>query len=186
MIPGLQFPPRTSGPATWLWVGSIGVASILLSRAFACATPFAALATLAAFTLRGRQAMVLMLFVWLANQAVGFGLLGYPWTFSSFAWGLAIGIAALAGLLASRAIAPQPMRGRWIALPLTLVAAFAAYEAVLYATTWLLPAWPGAFAAPVVLRIFAINGVALGLLLAAQLLAHVTAIRLQAQAAPLS
>jgi hypothetical protein len=38
-----------------------------------------------------------VLFVWLANQAIGFGLLHYPWTASSFGWGVTIGVAALAG-----------------------------------------------------------------------------------------
>jgi hypothetical protein len=49
--------PETGGPATWLWVVLIGTASVALSRVFACAMPFAALAMLAPFTLRGREAL---------------------------------------------------------------------------------------------------------------------------------
>ena len=60
MISVLQFPPRSSGSAPWLWIGLVGVASILLSRAFACAMPFAALATFAAFGYaRARQLFAL-------------------------------------------------------------------------------------------------------------------------------
>ena len=66
-----------SETAAWLWIALIGGGSIALSRAFACATPFAALATLAALTMGGRDAVLLVGFVWAANQAVGFGLLHY-------------------------------------------------------------------------------------------------------------
>jgi hypothetical protein len=165
MSAALHSGSRASGPAIWLWVGLIGIASIVLSRAFACATPFAALATLAAFTLRGREAVALVLFVWVANQVVGFGLLHYPWTVPTLAWGAAIGVAALGGLGASREVARLTKPASWVAWPVALVAAFAAYEFILFATTWLLSSGSGAFAAMVVLRIFTINAVALGLLL---------------------
>ena len=176
-------------PSTWLWIALVGIASLALSRAFACAMPFAALASLAAFTLRRRDGVVLVLFAWVANQAVGFGLLHYPHTASTIGWGLAIGVAAVAALAASTAVtalaASEPVGRRaggslWSA-PLGLVAAFGAYELVLFAATWLLPSGANAFAAGVMLRIFAINAVALGLLIAARrvgaVLDHATAPR---------
>jgi hypothetical protein len=64
----------------------IVLASIALSRAFACAMPFTALATMAAFTLRRQEALAMVLFAWVANQAVGFGLMHYPWTSSTVCW----------------------------------------------------------------------------------------------------
>jgi hypothetical protein len=186
MRSGLQFPSRESGPATWLWIGMIGIASILLSRAFACATPFAALATLSAFTLRDREAFALIAFVWIANQLVGFGLLHYPWTPSTFGWGAAIGIAAFASLLAAREVARQVVTPLWGLIPLALTAAFAAYELVLYVFTSFLPAGPGAFASLVLLRIFAINAVAIGLLLTAHCAARLAADRLRRSAPAVS
>ena len=179
MTPVLPFPSRPSGPATWLWIMLIGIASILLSRAFACAMPFAALATLSAFTLRGREAFALITFGWFSNQLVGFALLHYPWTPSTLAWGIAIGAAALAGLIAAREMARRMPLLLWVSIPLVLIAAFMAYELVLYASTSLLPAGPGAFAAPVVLRIFAINATAIGLLLAVHCAAGALLDRLQ-------
>jgi hypothetical protein len=178
MISALQFPPRSSGPTPWLWIGLIGVASILLSRAFACAMPFAALATFAAFTLSKRQALALVMFVWLADQLVGFGVLGYSWTFSHFAWGIAIGVAALACWIVAYGCARHLTFAHWVSLPLVLGAAYVTYELMLYATIWLLSAGPGAFTVSVILWIFAINGAALGLLIAAQRLAHMASVRL--------
>jgi hypothetical protein len=165
MISGLRSDTRAHGSAAWLWIVLIGVTSIALSRAFACATPFAALATLATFTLRDREAVGLVLFVWLANQVVGFSMLGYPWTASTFAWGAAIGAAALAGLIAARGVGRFSGSVAWVAMPVALIAAFVAYEMVLFATSWILPSSSGAYSTVVVLRIFAINVVAAGLLL---------------------
>jgi hypothetical protein len=67
----------------------------------------------------------------------------------------------------------------WVSMPLTLTAAFAAYELTLYASTSFLPAGPGAFASLVILRIFAINVTATGLLLAAYCVARLTVDRLR-------
>ena len=160
-------------------IGLISIASILLSRAFACATPFAALATLSAFTLRGREAVALIAFVWLTNQLIGFGLLHYPWTLSTFAWGAAIGVAALAGLIAAGEVARRVVTPLWASIPLALTGAFAAYELVLFASTAFLPAGPGAFAFLILRRIFTINVTATGLLLTAHCMARLAADRLR-------
>ena len=155
-----------SGAWVWLWIGLVCVASIALSRAFACATPFAALATVAAFTLRGRDAIALVLSVWLVNQLVGFGLMHYPLLPSTFAWGAAIGVAALAALAAAGSLKQLRLPAA-IALPLALLAAYGAYELALFGTSLLLASGPGAFAPAVVARLFAINAVAFGALLCA-------------------
>jgi hypothetical protein len=156
-----------SGPAVWLWIGLVAIASIALSRAFACATPFAALATLAAFTLRRRDAVALVLSVWLANQVVGFGLMHYPMRPSTFAWGAAIGAAALTALPTAAGVFRLRLPAA-IGAPLALLAAYGAYEFVLFATSLLLSPGPGAFAPAVVARLFAINAVAFGALLCAE------------------
>jgi len=72
-------------------------AAILFSFAFACATPFPALTALAALHLRRSDALALTGIAWVANQAIGYGLLGYPQTWDSFAWGGVIGVSAFAG-----------------------------------------------------------------------------------------
>lgn len=53
----------------------------------------------------------------------------------------------------------------WAAMVVGLAAAYVAYEAVLFAATWLLASGSGAFTASVIARIFGINVAALALLL---------------------
>ena len=160
-----------TGSATWPWIAFVAITSLALSRAFACAMPFAALATLAALTLRDRDAIGLVLMVWLGNQLIGFGLMHYPWTGSTLGWGLAIGVAALAAWAAARVVARLVPAPSPVVTATGVVGAYAAYELVLFAATAVLRSGPDAFAAAVVLRIFAINLVAFALLVAAQRLA---------------
>jgi hypothetical protein len=72
-----------------LWLGVLVAAGAVLTMAFACVTPFAAFAAIAAVTLSRRDAVLLAVALWLANQAVGYGVLHYPWNARSAAWGLA-------------------------------------------------------------------------------------------------
>jgi hypothetical protein len=73
------------------WIALLTIAAVAGSFIFACATPFPALATLAALHLHRRDAFILAGFVWIANQTIGCGFLHYPHTRDSFAWGIAIG-----------------------------------------------------------------------------------------------
>ncbi len=114
-------------------------ACALASFAFACATPFAAFAVVAAATLPMRPALLIVTAAWIVNQAIGFGALGYPLNANTILWGLAIGLAALiataTSVLVLRAL---PRTGSPAALSLAIVAAYVAYEVVLFAFTPLL------------------------------------------------
>jgi hypothetical protein len=83
------------------WSAFLIVGSAVGSLALACATPFAALAAVAAATLPPRLALVTTMGVWLANQGIGFAVLGYPMTASSLVWGPVLGAAALAATAAA-------------------------------------------------------------------------------------
>src|SRR5215510_9148793 len=85
-----------------LWLGSLVAASAALTTVYTCVTPFAAFAVIAATSLSRGQGLSFMTAVWLANQAVGFAVLSYPWTATTFAWGVAIGGAAVLGTLAAQ------------------------------------------------------------------------------------
>lgn len=156
-------------PGRALWFALIVAAGICLSTAFACTTPFAALATLAALKLGRRDAITIVGLVWLANQAIGYGFLGYPWTWDSAAWGLAIGVSA--GLAFSAARGLSTTRPAPFAVSLPFIGAFATFEFGLYAAGFVLPGSNGAFAASVVWHIFLLNAIALGGLMAAYHLA---------------
>jgi len=149
-----------------LWIALIAGLSVGGSYVYACAAPFAAVAALAAAKMDRATGLALVVVAWLANQIVGYGLLDYPMTANSFAWGGAIGLAAIAGFLAARSLA-DARPGDWFTLGASLVAAFVFYETVLYAAGFVLETSEAAFSLEVVGRIFAINAVSfVGLLVA--------------------
>ena len=145
-----------------LWAVVLVVGCIALSTVFACAMPFAALATLAAMTCTRRYALLMVLAAWLANQAIGYGLLGYPWTWDSFAWGVAIGGSACLAVLVARVTLAHGSTVR--AASLSFLAAFGTYELALYTSSFVLPGGEYGFTASVVGYVFLVNAGAAALL----------------------
>jgi hypothetical protein len=130
---------NTSSLVTWLWPALLAVAAVGGSLVLTCVVPFAAFAVATASTLRLRSALGTMAIIWLANQAVGFGALGYPWTLNTALWGLAIGAAAvLATLAASGVLGRFHALPGWLRLPLTFGTAFVVYEVALLAVAFIL------------------------------------------------
>jgi hypothetical protein len=136
-----------------LLTAACGLASFL----FACATPFAAFAALAGAMLPLSAALPVVAAAWIVNQAIGFGMLGYPMELNTLLWGLAIGAAALlataVSVLTQRLL---PAIGRPATLGFTLVAAYAAYEVALLAFTPVLGG-AGAFTIAIVARLGLLN-----------------------------
>src|SRR5579871_4688191 len=156
-------PTQTSNETTKrvAWIALLAAASAGGSLIFACATPFVALATLAAINLRRSDAFALAIIVWLVNQAIGYGVLGYPRTFDSFAWGAAIGVAAVLATWAALSVGARPLRtGPVFAALIAFGAAFAAYELTLYATSFVLPSSDEAFSWRIVGYILEVNVIA--------------------------
>jgi len=154
-----------------LWLALLVAASVAFSLGFACATPLAAFAAAAALTLPRPDALLLTTAVWLANQFVGFAFLHYPWTASTFAWGIAIGAAALLAAEAARWTARSTGRAGGALTSLsTLLAAYAAYEVVLFAVAVAALGGVEDFTPAIVGRIFLINaGAFVGLLVLSRL-----------------
>jgi hypothetical protein len=141
-----------------LWLGLLVGASVLFSLGFACAVPLAAFAGAAALSLSRRDALLLILLVWLANQLVGFTLLDYPWTASTFAWGAALGIVAVLATLAGQWMAKRSMNAaRAVRFAATFLIAFAVYEAALFAISATLLGGTEIYTLLIQGRIFAIN-----------------------------
>lgn len=108
------------------------LACALASFVFACATPFAAFAVVAAATLSLQSALVVTAAAWLVNQAIGFGFLHYPVDARTIVWGFVIGAAALAATAVSVAVLRVTERaGTVVAMAAALIGAYAAYELVL-------------------------------------------------------
>ena len=116
-----------------LWPLALAAVALIGSLAFACIFPFVAIAVVCAATMRGRDAVATVGALWVVNQAVGFTLMGYPHDASTYAWGIAIGLASIASVVIA-----MPIVG--VGRPLTVVrlvaafgAAFVAYEGLLFA-----------------------------------------------------
>jgi hypothetical protein len=146
-----------------VWFGSLILISAVITTVFTCVTPFAAFAVIAAVTVSRRDAVMLAVALWLTNQAVGFGLLHYPWTASTLAWGVALGVAAVIGTLAAlwtfARLGAQPVLAQSVA---GFVASFVLYQLTLYAVA---ASWLGGvemFAPGIVGQVLAINAVTLG------------------------
>jgi hypothetical protein len=158
-----------------LWILLLASASVFVTLGMACATPFAALATLATLRMRRRDGLALIGIAWLADQAVGYGLLGYPRTANSVAWGVILGVGAFAALLAARAVADRLRARRAIMTgAAAFVAAFVAYQAVLAAATAVLASGSEEFSLPIVGWVLRVNLLSLaGLLILHRLAAWI-------------
>lgn len=116
--------------------GLLTLSCALASFVFACVTPFAAFATVAAAMLPWQPALLVVAAAWLVNQTIGFSLLHYPVDTNTVLWGLVIGIAALAGSMTSAAVLRSIRRANTaVALGAALIATYATYELVLFAAT---------------------------------------------------
>jgi hypothetical protein len=150
---GFRLHPVAPRVAPMFGFALLTVSCALASFAFACATPFAAFAVVAAAMLPLRPALLVVTGAWLVNQSIGFGALHYPIDGSTIAWGFVIGAAALLATAVASAVLRMLPQGRtMLMLALTLVAAYAAYELALLAATPFLGG-EAAFTAAIVTRI---------------------------------
>jgi hypothetical protein len=131
-------------------------AAVLASLVFACATPFAAFAVIAVSMLCPPAALSVVAATWVVNQAIGFGVLGYPTDPNTILWGVAIGVAALFATVVAALAWRLPSIGRPMSLCASLVAGYAAYEIVLFGFAAVLGD-SGAFAVAIVARLGFLN-----------------------------
>ncbi len=151
---------RTSQAAgSGLWIALIAGLTVIGSYALACVAPLAAVAALAALTLRRTEGLILVVAAWAVNQLVGFTLLSYPHTSDTYAWGAAIGIASVLGYFAAAAVAPYA-RSPLLAAFVAFAAAFAVYQLGLYAFGVATSYAGDSFSLSVVGEVLAINAVA--------------------------
>jgi hypothetical protein len=145
-----------------LWLGLLVAASATFTVVYTCITPFAAFAVIAAMTLSRGRAVGAIVAVWLADQAVGFGVLSYPWTARTFAWGVAIGAAAVIGTLAAQWTVHRLDAFRApVRVVAAFVSAFALYQLALYAVAATTLGGGGAFAPSIVGRVLVLNALSL-------------------------
>lgn len=150
-----------------VWITLIVLATVVGSLAFSCATPFAALAALAALHMDRRDAFIFIGASWLANQAVGFAFLDYPLTWDCLVGGMAIGAGAVlaTGAASGVEMAAGSHRGV-LTLLASFVAAFASYQIVVHAIMAMQSSAPCEVSPEALMYVLKVNVVAfLGLLL---------------------
>lgn len=156
---GLRLHPVEPRYASIFCFALLAVSCALASFPLACATPFAAFAVVAAATVPIRPALLVVTGAWLVNQTIGFGALHYPIDANTIGWGLVIGASALAATAAAAAVLRLlPANLAPLALALTVVCAYAAYELTLFAATPLLGG-AGGFTPAIVTRLALLNAV---------------------------
>jgi len=154
--------PSITGVRHQVWLTILVAATIGFSLVFACAAPFAAFGAIAALTLSRRDALLVTVALWLANQLTGYALLGYPGTANSVAWGPAIGIAAVLGTMAAQWTVLRLAGARDVVrAPAALLAAFAVYEVAIFVVSLALLGGIEMFAPAIVGQVFVTNMAAL-------------------------
>lgn len=120
-------------PKTAAWPASLAAASVLGSYALACVFPFAAIATLAALTMRPKAGLALVASAWIANQFVGFFILSFPWDAQAVGHGISILVAFSAAYGVARTVASRIRIGSALRSVAALVSAFVVVQVLLRA-----------------------------------------------------
>lgn len=163
-----QAAPGDLNPAV-VFAALIALGGVVSSFTLACAAPFAAFIALAACFTRTRTQALLVGFVWLANQAIGFSCLGYSMSADTVAWGGIMGAASVITAVVAAMVAPRVARFGIVAqVGITFVAAIAAYELALLGGCYLLPDSECPFTLAVVTRVVELNAVSLAIVVIAQ------------------
>jgi hypothetical protein len=97
-----------------------------------------AFAVAASYALSARTALLTVAAVWLANQAIGFAILGYPWTLDTILWGFTIGAAALSAAGSAAVLLRLGMRNKITAVGAAFVPAFVIYQGGLFLASFAL------------------------------------------------
>ncbi len=160
---------RATGTDRLAWLAAFVGASLVFSLGLACAVPLAAFAAVSARTQRRRDALIFVAAVWFTNQCAGFTVLNYPTDMSTFGWGAAMGVVAIAATLGAEFVSRRV--GGLAGAVAAFMAAFGIYEGLLWGLTIASGTDSQAYAMITVVRIFALNAAAFAALLAASTLA---------------
>lgn len=116
----------------WAWPPTFAFVAVVGSLAAGCMMPFVAVAVMAAGTLDVRRGLITVVAAWVANQIIGFGLLGYPLNMPTIGSGIALCASTLIVFALARSLfgGSAPALGR---MTIAGLLGFVAYELSLYA-----------------------------------------------------
>lgn len=151
-------PAPSSVRQTLLWTALLDASAILGSLALACLMPFVGLGVAAALTLPWRVGVSTVLVAWGANQAIGYGLLGFPTDHATILRGVGIGVCALIAFAVGRLGRRRDGSLSLARAAAAFVGAFAAYEVAMYGFALMLGG-TGTFT-PAIVRLIGLNDAA--------------------------
>ena len=132
---------RSIGSVAWqswfLPVVLVGISAVS-SWEFVCITPFVAFAVAAGYALSARGALLTVMAIWLANQAIGFAVLNYQGTIDTVLWVLRLARRRCWRRSSPCATLRLGVRNNVTAIGAAFVLAFAAYEGGLFLVTFAL------------------------------------------------
>ncbi len=115
------------------WSGTLLAVGVATNAIYAHA-PLAAFASLSGATLSRRRAVGVALSIWFVNQAIGFGLRGYPLTPVAFTWGALMGIGTLLTVMVA-SLRPGMSQVGWVSylrgMAIATVLGFAVYQGLI-------------------------------------------------------
>ncbi|MFB2835960.1 hypothetical protein [Floridanema evergladense] len=128
---------------------------------YTCTVPLVGFGAIAGSTLPRRRALATVMTVWLVNQVLGFGFRQYPWTITTFAWGLVLALGAiLVTLLASLKLklTQNALTTYCSWLGIALIAGFAVYQLTIWLACFVLGGCDS-FTLPILWGIFQGNAI---------------------------
>ena len=104
------------------------------SNAIYAHAPLVAFAAMSGVILNRRRAIVIAVLIWFMNQAIGFGLRGYPLDTIAFTWGALMGIGTLL-VVTFASIRPglnqSSWAGHWLWVVIALIGGFVLYQGLI-------------------------------------------------------
>jgi len=115
------------------WLGAL-LALGTASNVVYAHTPLVAFAVVSGVSLPRRRAIAVALGLWLMNQAIGFGMRGYPLTATAFTWGALMGLGTLL-VVGFASVRPAFSQSAWLGhglwVLLTVLVGFVLYQGLI-------------------------------------------------------
>ena len=120
--------------ATNRWLPLTFLALGTASNVMYAHTPLVAFAVMSGLVLNRRRAIAVAMSLWVLNQAIGFGLRGYPLTTTAFTWGALMGVGTLMVVTFASwrpGFAQTTWAGHGLWLALSLLVGFGLYQGLI-------------------------------------------------------
>lgn len=145
------------------WLGAFVLAVALFGAGLTCAVPLVAFAAICALRLGRSQALLFVGALWLADEVIEFSLLHLPVAPAALGWAALLGVAVLAATAVAAEVARRATKAAGVIG--AFLAAFGAYEGVLWAVSRMVGGARDAFGVGILGQVFALNAVTFAALL---------------------